>query len=1052
MLIDHKNDRVYYSLAETKGNVLLMTTHKKTVFGAWLLLLLLGLPSFASVKESSSQTILFNNLPKVALLVKEQYVDPNRIKPDAMLAAMLEALELRITKLVVTLPKSLENALERVRATKAEDVKDLPIVDEKTSEKLVLDLGGTIKSFDYEPQRSIWGTIFYLRDIFKFVEEEAKKQGLTDADGEPLDWQKIETNVINAMLGTLDPHSVYLEPKYARDLTLTTKGEFGGIGIVISVRKGFLTVISSIDGTPAYIAGVKAQDSIIKIDDDSAINMDLNDAVNLLRGKPGTTVRITVKRENVAKELEFVLKRAIIKVDSVAYSLLDNDIGYLKIKAFQGNTATDVKNGILAMKKQSKDKMSGLILDLRGNPGGLLREAVEISDLFLDGKEVVSTQGARAESKQVEMAGPGELDPRLKVVVLTDVGSASASEIVAGALKNDRAVIIGERTFGKGSVQMLFDFPTEVKDPLMKLSTKPEPVEPAALKLTIAEYFAPNHTSMQNRGVTPDGYLEPVFAAKAEEISLFPEDSQREVDLLGHLTPESSTNTVEESLINLKFLAPKPDDEAAEYSKLNLKTLKNDFFVEVASEFIKESKGATRQDLLANADNIKAKLTAKEQKKIEEALKKYQIDWSEGTQGKIAIEAKVSENAPTLAGGKLKVSVKVKNTSADPIYQLHALTHSKTDLFNLKEFLFGKLKPGQEIERSVEFEIPNDVVTRKDLMTLEFRDIKHEKINELVVPLEITGLGRPRLAYRLYIDDKAGNGDGLIETNEDVELTLWLKNIGDGRAFEPTVLLRNESGSAVFLKNGRFQAGELLPNQETAMKFSFRVKEPVDQAKFEIQIFDGKMHDIWRDKVVFKVGEKKKSTNIKRNVMVKDPTDLLAKAYDGSEKIATIKPGLSLIASKEIGEYLLVTVDKNLSGFVKKTDVKDAPKEKAQVKTSDFYTIDYNRMPARISLKFADGSGFSKTASGMVEVATDKDQISDILLYVNGKKVLYRDVKNNKKKLEHKINLKPGVNAISVFARQDGAFGQRENITVYYDSDGKAFGALKNANVKRAEK
>lgn len=1039
-----------------------MTAYKK----AWFVLLLnalLVLPSFASLQKNESQTFLFKNLPKVALLVKEQYVDPQRIKPDAMLASILESLELKITKLVITLPKSLEAALEQVKATKkdelAKDEKKEEVKVDKGPEKLILDLGGTTKSFDYEPQRSIWGMIFFLRDVFKFVEAEANKQGLTDSKlgDDAIDWEKIEANAINGMLGTLDPHSIYVEPKYARDLNLTIKGEFGGIGIVISVRDGFLTVISAIDGTPAFAAGVKAKDRIIKIDDDSAINMDLNDAVNLLRGKPNTPVRITVQRSGSAKEFEYVLKRAIIKVDSVAYALLDNNIGYLRVKAFQGNTAADVKNAILAMKKTSKEKMNGLILDLRGNPGGLLREAVEISDLFLDGKEVVSTQGARPESKQVEMAASGELDPNLKIAVLVDVGSASASEIVAGALKNDRAIIIGDRTFGKGSVQVLFDFPTEAKE-VKESSKKPAPVEPAALKLTIAEYFAPNHTSMQNIGVTPHIQLSPVHAFKAEEISIFPEDNQREVDLEGHLAPVLADAKMVESLANLEYLAPKPDEEGGEYGKLDLKKLKGDFFVEVASEFIKESNGSNLKDLLANTDNIKNKFSLKEHKKIEDALKKYNVDWSAGPAVKNAsIKATVTSNPGASAGNKMKVSVKVKNNSKEPLYQLHALTHAKTDLFNLKEFLFGKVKPGQEVEKSVEFEIPKDVVTRKDLMTLEFRDIKREKIDEMVVPLEINGLGRPRLAHRVFIDDSAlGNGTGSIQQNEDVELTVWLKNVGDGRAYEPMVLLRNESGSAVFLKNGRWQSGELLPNQETSMKFSFRVKEPIDQAKFELQIFDGKMHDLWRDKIVLNVGEKKKATAIKRTVVVKEGmANLYAKPSD-QEKIASVKTGLNLSAIRESGDYLQVIVDKNLSGFIKKSEVKDAPKEKVAktLKKSDFYSINYNRMPPRVSLKFGDGSGWSKVSSGAVEAKIDNDdKVSDVLLYVNGKKVLYRELKNNnKKKIEFKINLKPGVNSISLFAREDASYGQRESITVFYDSDGKAMGAIKNTGVKAAEK
>lgn len=1015
----------------------------------------------------SEASVFFNDLPRVALLVKEQYVDPKRIKPDAMLASILESLESRITKLVVTLPKSLEKALDESRATeeqlarisKLEVATKAPAQTNEalSSEKLIIDLGGSKKTFDYESKRSIWGMIFLLRDIFRFVEAEAKKQGLTEKTKigeEPLDWEKIENGAINAMLSTLDPHSVFLEAKYARDLTLTTKGEFGGIGIVISVRDGFLTVISPMDGTPAAVAGVKAKDRIIKIDDESAINMDLNDAVNLLRGKPNTTVRITVQRANPAKEMEFSLKRAIIKVDSVAYALLDKEVGYLRIKAFQGNTATDVKDGILALKKKSVGKLNGLILDLRGNPGGLLREAVEIANLFLDGGEVVSTQGARPDSRQVEMATAGELDPNLKIAVLVDGGSASASEIVAGAiksggLKNGRGVVVGEPTFGKGSVQMLFDFPA-ISEEVSSKNQKGKPVEPAALKLTIAEYFGPNKTSIQTVGVIPDIKLSEVHADKREELSLFPEVVMREVDLEGHLSTEKQANqTSEQSLVNIEYLASKPDEETTEYSKLDVASLKKDFAVTVAAELIRAAKRVDRSDLLGNAQAVKAKLQNEEHNKIFLALKKFNIDWSEGvSESKGSLKANIVENKPTIAGNKLNLSVKIKNTGSEPLYQVHGITHSKTPLFDQKEFLFGKLMPGQEITRNVEFDIPKDVVSRRDLLSLELRDYRREKISEIDIPLEIKGLGRPRFAHLVYIDDSSmGNGDGRVEKGEDVELTVWLKNIGDGKAFEPTVLLRNESGSKVFLKNGRFQSKELLPNQETSMKFAFRVKEPTDKVEFEIQIFDGQMHDIWRDKVAVDISPKHNAKAISRTVAVKDEVgSLLAKPVEGSQKIATIKPGFSFTAIKEIGDYLLVKLDTDLFGFIKRTEVKDTKASLApNQKKSDFYTIHYDRIPAIVSLKFGDSSGLSKTEAGLITAEIDHaEKLSALLLYVNGKKVLYKDISKatGKEKLSHSINLKPGVNIISLFAKEDATYGQRENITVYYDEDGRAFKAI----------
>lgn len=1058
--------------------------HFYEIGAALALMVCFAMPLGAKVVSDDQESALLNNLPRVALLVKEQYVDPNRIKPDAMFASILESLESKITKLVITLPKSLEDVLERSRAahesSAGESLGAAPVEQNKAgqpssadrapgataeatgdkrgaTEDLVLDLGGTKKSFVYEPQRSIWGMVFKLRDIFKFVEQEAKVQELakrSNQDEEPIDWEKIENGAINAMLSTLDPHSIYLEPKFARDLTLTTKGEFGGIGIVISVRDNYLTVISPIDGTPASKAGVKAKDRIIKIDDESAINMDLNDAVNILRGKPNSTVRITVQRPSTSKDMEFSLKRAIIKVDSVTFALLSEGVGYLRIKAFQGNTASDVKDAILAMKKKSQSKMSGLVLDLRGNPGGLLREAVDVSSLFLDGGEVVSTRGFRDDSRQVEVASAGEIDAKLKIVVLVDGGSASASEIVAGAIKSGgpeagRGVVVGEPTFGKGSVQILFDFSNQ------------NPLEAAALKLTIAEYFGPNSQSIQNVGVQPDVLLSAIYASKPEEISLFPEKTRREVDLEGHLLSDKSSSSAQqpkdEPLASIEYLSPPPDEEVAEYGKVKVDNLKKDFAITVAQGLIEQSKSAKRSDLLGRVGSVKDDLEKKEHKKITESLARFGIDWSDGvSDAKGAIKAWVSENKGVRSGEKLKTKVKVKNIGKEILFQVHGITHSKTPLFDQKELLFGKLLPGQEIEREVEFDIPKDVVSRKDLMTVELRDHKREKVLDLDMPIEIHGLKRPRFAHMAYIDDsKRGNGDGGLQQGEDVDLTLWLKNIGDGTAFEPTVLLKNDSGTKVFLKNGRFQSKELLPGQQTSMNFSFRVKEPSDSIDFEVQMFDGQMHDLWRKKLTVDLSKKRKSKNVSKLLSVRgDSAPLLNNPAGDGKVLATVKSGLAFKALKEIDGYYLVKADSDLVGYIKKDQVKTVSKSKSKKNNSAYYSIQYDEIPANVLLSFGDASGLSSSDSGhIVARIKDSKSVSSVLLYVNGKKVLYRDMTqaDGAQKIDHLIHLKPGVNVISLFARQDALFGQRENITVYYDADGKVAKALKlNSDKKEA--
>ena len=278
---------------------------------------------------------------------------------------------------------------------------------------------------------------------------------------------------------------------------------------------------------------------------------------------------------------------------------------------------------------------------------------------------------------------------------------------------------------------------------------------------------------------------------------------------------------------------------------------------------------------------------------------------------------------------------------------------------------------------------------------------------------------------------------------------VWLKNIGDGKAFEPTVLLKNESGSKVFLKNGRVQAKELLPGEEIPMKFAFRVKEPTDTAKFEIQIFDSKMHDLWRDKITIDTSRKLTSKSHVRSLSLKGKkADLLERPTPQGKVIATLNAGLHLESLREVNDYFLVKVDNNLSGFVKKSDVLELPsmKKPPMQKKGQYYTIKYDRVPAQVVLKFGDGDGLVTKDSGTVTADIHNlGSLSSVLLYVNSKKVLYKDVARSmgKQNFKQLVHLKPGVNVITLFASEDTTYGQRESITVFYDDDGKASNLLR---------
>jgi carboxyl-terminal processing protease len=324
---------------------------------------------------------------------------------------------------------------------------------------------------------------------------------------------------IQGMLSGLDPHSSYLNEEEFRELRVGTSGEFGGVGIEVGMEDGFIKVIAPIDDTPASRAGIKAGDLIIKLDDKPVKGLSLDDAVKMMRGKPGTSIELTIMREGRDKPLTLSIERAVIKVVSVKGRVLEPGYIYLRVSQFQSHTAEDLIKTLSKLK--GDEPIKGLILDLRNNPGGVLNAAVAVSDAFLEGGLIVYTEGRVKDSQLRFQAAPDDVIDGAPIVVLVNGGSASASEIVAGALQDHkRAVVMGRQTFGKGSVQTIIPIN-----------------ERTALKLTTARYFTPNGRSIQADGIKPDIELAEVKVAKSAESGA----KLRESDLGGHLVNPNGT-------------------------------------------------------------------------------------------------------------------------------------------------------------------------------------------------------------------------------------------------------------------------------------------------------------------------------------------------------------------------------------------------------------------------------------------------------------------------------------------------------------------------------
>ena len=327
---------------------------------------------------------------------------------------------------------------------------------------------------------------FYEKiDLFSEVLEKIQNEYV-----EEIDRSEVMDSAINGVLQSLDPYSAYMNPKIYKESQVETSGEFGGLGIEVSMEAGVVKVIAPIDDTPAARAGVKAGDYIVQIDGEQVQGKTLMEAVNLMRGPVGTDIEITVRRKGLKKAKIFNITREIIEIKSVVSELVDDKIGYLRLRAFNENSSDQLKKQISEIEKNKK--LVGYILDLRNNPGGLLSQAIKISDFFLDDGEIVSTKGRRSRENRKFFARKGDRIDGKPLIVLINNGSASASEIVAGALQDQkRAILLGETTFGKGSVQSIIPLKNE-----------------GAIRLTISKYYLPSGKSISEVGVAPDISIE----------------------------------------------------------------------------------------------------------------------------------------------------------------------------------------------------------------------------------------------------------------------------------------------------------------------------------------------------------------------------------------------------------------------------------------------------------------------------------------------------------------------------------------------------------------
>ncbi|HZA13353.1 MAG TPA: MXAN_5808 family serine peptidase, partial [Myxococcaceae bacterium] len=609
-------------------------------------------------------------LTKVILYVKENYVDPKRVRPREMMVQALEYVE--------------------------KAVPDVLVEGTADSGRIRVNVNGKTREFDIGHIDSLWKMSFTLKDVFEFI-----SQNMRPMD----DTRDVEYAAVNGMLSTLDPHSVLLRPEVFREMKLSTKGEFGGLGFVIQMKEGNLTVVRVLPKTPAYRAAIKKDDVIRKIEEESTVNMDLNEAVSKLRGPVDSRVTITVDRKGWEKAQVMTITRATITIESVQSKLLSGNVGYIRLKNFQGNTTRDLQAALDELSQQTRAEggLKGLVLDLRGNPGGLLEQAIQVSDQFLSSGTIVSTVGFSDKLREEKKARRDPNDDRLPMAVLVNSGSASASEIVAGALKNlNRAVVIGRQTFGKGSVQVLYDFPDD-----------------SALKLTIAKYLTPGDVSIQEVGIVPDVLLVPARVTK-DRVNVFaPRRSVGEADLEGHFGNSDSKAAAkkreevlarsEKPSFELKYLKEdaKQTDASAKQQlaeegraekkqpkrtqmlldididvggsledlddQLDAETqdeVKEDFEVLFARDFVLKAPFTERDRMLKQGRTFVDSKRGEEEQRIQKAIELLGLDWSTGSRSPAPLYAATllpPSGQSINAGDVVELELVVENKGQEPL-------------------------------------------------------------------------------------------------------------------------------------------------------------------------------------------------------------------------------------------------------------------------------------------------------------------------------------------------------------------------------------------------
>jgi carboxyl-terminal processing protease len=952
--------------------------------------------------------------------IRNKYVDPSRVKPRQMFLSAVNQIQKEVAQVIVHYD-------EKAPMVKVQ-------VDTESADFRVDNVQGP------------WDVAARLREVFAFLQANLKDTGV--------DLREIEYAACNGMLRTLDPHSVFLSPEAYREMTLSTSGHFGGLGIVISIRDQQLTVMRPMPGTPAGRANLKRLDRITKINNESTLNMPLDDAVSRLRGKPGSKVTIWVHRdasEGWQGSRPFELTREEIQVRSVEARPLSPGVGYVRLKQFQASTSDELDEALSELGK--KERLKGLVLDLRGNPGGLLDQAAKVADRFLDDGVIVTTVGS-SEGREEKRAQRKGTEPNYPIVVLANESSASASEIVAGALKNqDRAVIVGQTTFGKGSVQLVFPRVTP---------------DNAALKLTIAQYLTPGDVSIQGVGVAPDVELDPMTADTLEMDLFRSERSFRERDLTKSLTGAARRST-EQPFFKFRYNLLESEREAIRERGGDVDDeFQLDFPITIARDLVAKLAPGKRGEQLRAAKSFLEKFQQAQIDAVSHELGKLGIDWSAppkdyGNGIKAGdYEVKVQTDRPNdtvTAGEPMALKVTVKNKAALPVYQLRAITKSDGPYYDERELVFGRIDPGQSKTVSVPLgfcdvegrkpgstkalpenaprtcKIPLDADQRSDVVFVRFFAEAAEPPRDVELRPTVNGLAQPIFAYTYQVvDNRPGNGDGQIARGEGATVYLTVKNVGKGPSFETQANLRNLTGDGLLLHAGRFDVSNMKPGEVRNVAFTFDVLDNLadNLVNVELSVVDRDLKVISSEKLKLPVARSPLTVQpASGRVAVSASTPLRGQPLGAAPVVGQLDKAAVVERLGTFGPFTKVGLGEDRFGFVESHLVRDAA---GPVKIAFKPTLSHSPPLLEVT------PGKLATRDSRVRIegqVIDSDKVMDAFVFVGPRKVFYQSNRKasdpTKLKFGFDAELGPGVNVITVVARENEDTATRSTMIVRRD-------------------